>query len=176
MWNYLACFSTWVENNSGQIQIVIGVVALSLAFLAYRGLLHQLQFSSRQRKFELLSALHSSVVDNYKMLYQASIDYSPVVEKFASVEKDLKSRGDPDALKITKLREMVEGQKNSIHQQVESLVNYSQSLSEKDNLTLLQLEDYQKQILLITVRTSQIVFFPTDLGVSLDKYLKTNRA
>jgi hypothetical protein len=175
MWECLVALSTWAENNSGQIQIIIGVVALILAVLAYRGLLHQLQFSSRQRKFELLSALHSSVADNYKMLYQASIDYSPVVEKFASVEKDLKSKGDPDAPKVTKLREMVEGQKNSIHQQVESLVKYSKSLSEKDNLTLLQLEDYQKQISTITVRTSQIVFFPTDLGVSLDTYLKTKK-
>lgn len=27
MWNYLTWFSTWAENNSGQIQIVIGILA-----------------------------------------------------------------------------------------------------------------------------------------------------
>lgn len=48
MWNYLTCFSTWAEGNSGQIQIVIALVALFFAFQGYRKVLKQIEISNMQ--------------------------------------------------------------------------------------------------------------------------------
>ncbi|MCL8264244.1 hypothetical protein [Acinetobacter baumannii] len=50
MWNYLTCFSTWAENNSGQIQIVIGFLAFFLAYKGYKKLLEQIEISNKQEK------------------------------------------------------------------------------------------------------------------------------
>ncbi|HCV3148523.1 TPA: hypothetical protein OV537_003446, partial [Acinetobacter baumannii] len=50
MWNYLVSFSTWAENNSGQIQIVIAVVALWLAILGYKKVIKQIQMAKEQEE------------------------------------------------------------------------------------------------------------------------------
>ena len=44
MWDCLVKFSTWAEGNSGQIQIVIAVIALFFAFLGYRKVIKQIDF------------------------------------------------------------------------------------------------------------------------------------
>ncbi len=36
MWDHLVRFSTWAENNSGQIQILIAVFAVWLAYAGYK--------------------------------------------------------------------------------------------------------------------------------------------
>lgn len=43
MWECLVVFSTWAENNSGQIQIILGILAFYLAINAYRKALDQTQ-------------------------------------------------------------------------------------------------------------------------------------
>ncbi|WP_312584272.1 hypothetical protein [Acinetobacter sp.] len=43
MWEYLVCLSTLIEDNSGQIQIILGILAIYLAVNAYRKALHQTQ-------------------------------------------------------------------------------------------------------------------------------------
>lgn len=48
MWDCLVKFSTWAEGNSGQIQIVIAVVALFFAFLGYKKVLKQIEISNKQ--------------------------------------------------------------------------------------------------------------------------------
>lgn len=44
----LIAFSTWVENNAGQIQIGIGLFALILAILGYLKILKQIDISNTQ--------------------------------------------------------------------------------------------------------------------------------
>lgn len=44
----LISFSTWVENNSGQIQIVIGLVALIFAVFGYLKILEQIKIANEQ--------------------------------------------------------------------------------------------------------------------------------
>lgn len=48
MWDCLVKFSTWAEGNSGQIQIVIAVVALFFAYQGYRKVLKQIEISNKQ--------------------------------------------------------------------------------------------------------------------------------
>lgn len=50
MWDCLVAFSTWAENNSGQIQIVIAVAALIYAWKAYHKVLDQIKISNRQEQ------------------------------------------------------------------------------------------------------------------------------
>lgn len=49
----LLIFSKWVESNSGQIQILIGLVALFLAVLAYFKILEQIQISNKQTNLSI---------------------------------------------------------------------------------------------------------------------------
>lgn len=49
----LLIFSNWVESNSGQIQILIGLVALFLAVLAYFKILEQIQISNKQTNLSI---------------------------------------------------------------------------------------------------------------------------
>lgn len=53
MWDCLVKFSTWAEGNSGQIQIVIAVIALFFAFLGYRKVIKQIEISNDQTKISL---------------------------------------------------------------------------------------------------------------------------
>lgn len=47
MLNYLVSFSTWAESNSGQIQILIGILALSLAIFGYRQIIEQIKIAKK---------------------------------------------------------------------------------------------------------------------------------
>jgi len=60
MWDCLVKLSTWVEGNSGQIQILIGTLALGLAIFGFRQIIEQINIAKKQedraeeqRKFEL---------------------------------------------------------------------------------------------------------------------------
>lgn len=53
MCNSLISFSTWVESNAGQIQILIGIIALAFAVLAYRKVLEQIEISNGQTNLTL---------------------------------------------------------------------------------------------------------------------------
>lgn len=53
MCNKLISFSTWVESNAGQIQILIGLIALAFAVLAYRKVLEQVEISNGQTNLTL---------------------------------------------------------------------------------------------------------------------------
>ncbi|MGN2485536.1 hypothetical protein [Acinetobacter calcoaceticus] len=50
MWDHLVRFSTWAEDNSGQIQILIAVFALWLAYAGYKKVLEQITISRDQEK------------------------------------------------------------------------------------------------------------------------------
>jgi len=70
MLNYLVSFSTWAESNSGQIQILIGILALSLAIFGYRQIIEQIKIAKKQedradeqRKFVLkIQSLNMSLI------------------------------------------------------------------------------------------------------------------
>lgn len=60
MWDCLVALSAWAEDNSGQIQIIIALGAIWLAFEGYKKVLEQIYIStkqeeraSEQRNFEL---------------------------------------------------------------------------------------------------------------------------
>lgn len=48
MWECLVGFSTWVEGNSGQLQILIALGAIGLAFAGYKKVLKQIDISTKQ--------------------------------------------------------------------------------------------------------------------------------
>lgn len=50
---WLIIFSTWVENNSGQIQILIALVAIGLAIMAYKKVLEQIDISNKQTEVSI---------------------------------------------------------------------------------------------------------------------------
>lgn len=53
MWDYLVCISTWAENNSGQIQILIAAIAFGYAYKGYLRVLDQLKLSKNQEEIAI---------------------------------------------------------------------------------------------------------------------------
>lgn len=47
MWDCLVKLSTWVEGNSGQIQILIGTLALGLAIFGFRQIIEQINIAKK---------------------------------------------------------------------------------------------------------------------------------
>lgn len=75
-------FSTWIERNSGQIQIIIGILALFFAFIAYRKVIHQIDLSTiqisilnRERKVDLKIQLLSEVNIQIKQIVKLQNSY-----------------------------------------------------------------------------------------------------
>lgn len=73
MWDCLVGFSTWAEDNSGQIQIVIAAIAFLLAIFGYLKILEQIKIANRQdnkaekdRFYELKLNLIKAVNDESK--------------------------------------------------------------------------------------------------------------
>lgn len=72
MWNYLVSFSTWAENNSGQIQIVIAVVALWLAILGYKKVIKQIQMAKEQEEQNYQQRNYEIKIEVINLLFKIS--------------------------------------------------------------------------------------------------------
>lgn len=110
MWDLLVEFSTWAERNSGQIQIVIAVVALFFAYQGYKKVLEQIEISNRQekiannqREFELRYNLLNSLVLNIEKNHEILLQNPKVFKKFEDFISKLKLLNDNDAVRLEKL-------------------------------------------------------------------------
>lgn len=72
MWDCLVKFSTWAEGNSGQIQIVIAVVALGFAFLGYRKVIKQIELTIAQNT-HAASQAEQAIQQTEQMVVQTKI-------------------------------------------------------------------------------------------------------
>lgn len=66
MCDYLVFFSTWAENNSGQIQILIAIVALVYARKAYVKVLEQIDISNKQSN----KVIEQEVIANNQRIFE----------------------------------------------------------------------------------------------------------
>lgn len=96
MWEWLVNISTWVENNSGQIQIIIALAALFFAYKAYLGLMIQLRHSSeqeeianKQRAFELYIKIIHELGQTYSLSKQTITDYKNIIIDYELLIKEL---------------------------------------------------------------------------------------
>ncbi|EPF6052208.1 hypothetical protein L5R14_003314 [Acinetobacter baumannii] len=74
--------STWIERNSGQLQIIIGLLAVFVAFIAYRKVIHQIDLSriqisilNRERKADLKIQLLSEINIQIKQIVKLQNSY-----------------------------------------------------------------------------------------------------
>lgn len=84
VWEFVCVIWNWIGSNSGQIQILIAVVALIYAWKAYHKVLHQIEISDRQtnltidqmtkynkeRAFELRLRLKIRISEHFKTLME----------------------------------------------------------------------------------------------------------
>lgn len=129
MWDCLVKLSTWVEGNSGQIQIVIGFVALIFAYKAYRKVIEQIDFSNKQMqlsikqngieaKLNTLGLINENTKNNIEMLKKIH----PLVRELEGIRQKLQAKGDMEKVKkiqanIDKLKsqkEIIEDSKNKL--------------------------------------------------------------
>lgn len=82
MFEYFVNFSTWAEGNSGQIQIVIAVVALILAIFGYKQLI-------QQRSFELRIMLSTRISSNFIELREISDSCNKLSQRLYAFSLDV---------------------------------------------------------------------------------------
>lgn len=89
MWECLVGFSTWVEGNSGQLQILIALGAIGLAFAGYKKVLKQIDISTKQealternRFYELKLNLIKAVNEELQNVQVLSDDFLNSVDIF----------------------------------------------------------------------------------------------
>lgn len=118
MWDCLVGFSTWIENNSGQIQIFIGVIALSFAVLGYFKVLKQIKISNQQTKLaarEEELSLNLNIINmtnqNIEKIGKMLIQLPLLRKELESIYQELLNTGDPDASIIKKNMDSLEGQR-----------------------------------------------------------------
>ncbi|MDI1225231.1 MULTISPECIES: hypothetical protein [Acinetobacter] len=113
--NNLVCFSTWIEKNSGQIQIVIGILAFVVAVIALKKILHQIKISSiqtqltidqieslnKERLFDLRLRLTTRIGEHFKTLRELQDANSAASLKLYVflIEIENNHRGSLDAMK-----------------------------------------------------------------------------
>ncbi|MBI1450397.1 hypothetical protein IL972_00395 [Acinetobacter sp. FL51] len=100
MWDCMVAFSTWVENNSGQIQILIAGGAIYLAWLGYKKVLEQIEISNTQtettneqiislnneRVADLKINLLSEINNQIKQLVKLERGYESVSREIESIK------------------------------------------------------------------------------------------
>lgn len=106
MWECLVTLSTWAENNSGQIQIIIAVAALFFAYKAYLGLMIQLKHSNEQEKvaneqryFELYIKIISEFGEIYYLSKNTVTKYQDIIADYELFLREIIKKNSNDPLK-----------------------------------------------------------------------------
>lgn len=134
MWNNLVIFSTWAEGNSGQIQIVIAVVALIFAFQGYRKVLEQIQISHKQMQAAARQEdlhLKFSIIDmtnkNIDLIGKILIQYPMLKKELEIIYQKLLHNNDPDAAKIKQNLDSLERQSVELENNRKNLARLAKS-------------------------------------------------
>lgn len=72
MWDSLVEFSTWAEDNSGQIQIIIALGAILLAWMAYQKVVKQIELTVEQN-FNAAKQAEQAIQQTEQMVTQTEI-------------------------------------------------------------------------------------------------------
>lgn len=126
MWDCLVALSTWAENNSGQMQIGIAIIALIYAFKAYRKVIHQIEISDKQtfltiaqmtkyneeRVFELKLRLKIRIGEHFKTLMELQDACNDLSLRLQELSIDTQTNH-PSSFEAVEL--MIKGFRDSIH-------------------------------------------------------------
>ncbi|MCO8073145.1 hypothetical protein NI470_05370 [Acinetobacter lwoffii] len=148
MWECLVTLSTWAESNSGQIQIMIGVIALGFAYKAYKKVLEQIEISNKQTdisikqngidaKLATLNLLNENIKNNIDMLKQVPL----LVGELEIIKKQLEEKGEKEKAEIvmnnivmlTNQENTISKSKNELAAMTEKFSNISHSNEEEWN-------------------------------------------
>ncbi|HAV4973023.1 hypothetical protein RFH39_00260 [Acinetobacter baumannii] len=104
---YSKDFWSWMGANSGQIQILIAVIALLLAIIPIRHAYQQFKLSNIQRAFELKINLYNLMTENIQLINQSYEKFSEIIKEYTIVIAELRRRNDPELNKHEALLERV---------------------------------------------------------------------
>ncbi|MBJ9905854.1 hypothetical protein [Acinetobacter bereziniae] len=150
MWNYLVSFSTWAENNSGQIQIVIAVIALWLAVLGYKKVLKQINMTIDQEEKAHLQRNYELKIEAINLLFKISESTQNKLKGLYSFQNALENT-EPD---ITDEKEIIE--LKNLSTTIEDGINKSENLQSEIDRTLKAINrknDFEYEILLENLKS-----------------------
>jgi len=121
VWDFICLVWNWFDDNSGQIQIIIAVVALIYAWKAYRKVLHQIDISNQQtaisidqmdklnneRMFELRLRLKTRIGEYSKALGQLSEACNAFSSRLQALTIDIE-KNNPESLEVILLFEVTQ--------------------------------------------------------------------
>ena len=142
MWECLVTLSTWAESNSGQIQIIIALGAIWLAFKAYKQVLEQIEISNKQTdisikqngidaKLSTLNLLNENIKNNIEMLKQVPL----LIRELEIIKKQLEEKGEKEKAEIVVNNiVMLTNQENTISKSKKELVALTAKFSNISHL------------------------------------------
>lgn len=161
MWNFLVNFSRWVENNSGQIQIIIAMGAIWLAFAGYKKVLEQINISyeqtnlaTRQEDLNLSWNIISVTIQTIEAIGKMLNQLPFLKQELESIHKALLKNGDPDAAIIKKNINSVNNQEEELENNRKQLAELAESISKSGSDIK---NDYLKTVSNILVRSTNNV-------------------
>lgn len=120
MWNTLVDFSKWAESNSGQIQIIIGILAFWLAYKGYRKVLEQIQISQKEEKIANDQRGYELKIQALSLLLTASdrnhTTLKSLYEIVEYLEKPIEDFEDIKSKNIKELREIIQSTYKKINE------------------------------------------------------------
>lgn len=176
MWDCLVSFSTWAEGNSGQIQIVIALLALWLAAKAYKGLLIQLNDSNTQKAFDLKVKIIDDVLQSTERNTDNTLEFYKVVDEYNSVKAKLKDSNSKELIKVVDdLDSAIDGAiktTNGYIDKNDELFSVINKLKDKKIRNVDQLENLWKLTIELRLGDAKLSHMPREIEMKLQKIIK----
>lgn len=181
MWDCIVNFSTWVERNSGQIQIVIGLIALFFAVLGYRGLLKQLLYSNtqdsianKQRFFELKLRVYSLLSESNILCKTTITEYKEIIHDYEQILNAFKKipNKKESAERIERIITSLKNQQDKIKSSQERTKKLMQKTKGIEFLNAELSESYLIEVLSLNSQLNSIAQTPNRLRVYIRRHKK----
>lgn len=127
----------WLGGNAGQVQIVIGLIALSFAVLAYFKILKQIKISQDQTSFSIKQSgmeaklnILNLTNENIKNNTYAHVKLPPLIKEFSLIKKQLEVKGELDKVEtIENILSNLINQKNMLKNSNNDLIAFSEGIA-----------------------------------------------
>ncbi|MDO7240312.1 hypothetical protein Q5M79_06345 [Acinetobacter baumannii] len=143
MWNYLVVFSSWAENNSGQIQILIAVFALWLAYAGYKKVLKQISMAKEQEEENYQQRNYELKIQIINLLFQTSTSLHTKLKSLHELQ-DAMERAIPEQKteneidEAKKVLDLIKGKITETEYLYENIIKSLKTFSQLDDI------DYKK--------------------------------
>jgi|GEM_PF-1049255 len=178
MWNSLVELSTWTEINSGQIQIIIALFALYLAFKGYEKILRQIEISqeqehvaNEQRYFELYTKIISEFGQTHYLAKHTITKYKDIIADYKLFLRELIKYNNNDTLKsrVNKWIRALEEQELKVKNMEMEIKDLFEEFKEHESSDVDSIQIVLKRLIPLTSHLNSVGETPDRMRINLRK-------